>query len=706
MFRRTTVRTREVRRVLEVALAAVLCVAGSAFGATLPDGRAYELVSPPVKNGGDIMGDSARTRVAADGSVASFSSLVGFGGVQGMSVGIDYISQRTGAPNTNGWTAHSITPEQPAMTIEGTLLGRDPLFDGELSQDFSRGVFRSWLPIEGVAAGNAANMANLYLRNDLLSPGPGSYRLLTEPQSPVVARARPFLAGATPDFSHVIFESGLALTDDAPAGGVKLYEAVSTGTRLAGRIPSSGASCDDVNGPACDGTSSRAGLGASSRYTYRMISEDGSRIFFQVPATGNVYMRSDGATTVQLNASEKTSPESPQGASLWTAATDGSRAFFITSEGLVEGDDDGSTDVYMYDATTGPRRHLSRLSGDAETLDGHSALGIVGASANGRYVYFVSAGQLVVREPLLFEQRGLYLWHDGAIRYIGSFANGADTDLNSPQTSWGTAVGTSTARVTLDGRHLLFMSRSDAGFRGRGGFAGYDHGAACSGTPCRELYVYKADSGGIRCASCNPSGAAAIGDASIHTRVGAGAANTSWHLSHALSEDGHKIYFNTSEELVPEDANGKSDAYQYDTISGVVHLISSGLAPSDSYFLDASASGDDVFFLTRERLVGWDIDDNYDLYDARVHGGFPEPIAPAPRCSGDVCQGQPSAPPRPTAVGTAALKGSGNAPPQVRPKRKHCRRGSVRRTVRGKARCVRRREHRNSKRARSQRRGK
>ena len=74
--------------------------------------------------------------------------------------------------------------------------------------------------------------------------------------------------------------------------------------------------------------------------------------------------------------------------------------------------------------------------------------------------------------------------------------------------------------------------------------------------------------------------------------------------------------------------------------SGTVQLLSSGRDASDSWFLDASASGDDAFFVTRERLVGWDTDSAYDLYDARVGGGLPRAAAPpAPSCDGDACRG-------------------------------------------------------------------
>ena len=39
-------------------------------------------------------------------------------------------------------------------------------------------------------------------------------------------------------------------------------------------------------------------------------------------------------------------------------------------------------------------------------------------------------------------------------------------------------------------------------------------------------------------------------------------------------------------------------------------------ASDESYLVDASADGRDVFFSTRSALVGWDENENYDIYDA------------------------------------------------------------------------------------------
>jgi hypothetical protein len=304
-------------------------------------------------------------------------------------------------------------------------------------------------------------------------------------------------------------------------------------------------------------------------------------------------------------------------------------------------------------------------------------------------VYFVCAGQLIAGEPPA-DVGGLYVWHDGALAYIGYLQDANESNLNSPRTSWVVNSAT-TSRVSPDGRHLLFMTRSDAGFRGRGGFAGYEH------ADHREYYVYSADTGRLACASCNPSGRAATVDAVTAVKDGAGTSAATTKLSHALSDDGRRVFFSTPEALGADDTNGVSDAYAYDVSSGTVHLLSSGVDPTPSYFIDSSVSGDDAFFVTRERLVGWDVDDNYDLYDARVNGGFPEPAAPAP-CTGEGCPGQTGSAPAARSLGSAVFRGAGDSVKRLRRKRR-CARRAVLRRVRGKTRCVRRRSHRHGRRA-------
>jgi hypothetical protein len=651
-----------------------------AWGAGLPDGRGYELVSPPVKNGADVMASSRRVHVATDGNAVTFGSLGGFGDVQGAGVGFDYMARRTAIAGTSGWVTHPLDPRQPALTLGAILHGADSNFMGEFTPDLSCGVYRAVRPLAGV--GSPADIPNLYLRDDLLSSGPGSFSLLTVPLVPVnPSFGKPFVAGISDDCSHVIFESDVPMTESASCTPdvncpTKLYEWADGTLRLAGVLP---------NGTTAP--SSVAGLGAASSYVPGMLSPDGSRVFFASPSDGNVYMRVDGTTTVQMNASEKTLRETPKSASLWVASKDGAHAFFITAEGLVDDDDDGDADLYMFDANAPAGSRLTRVSVDNATGDGHTMIGVLGASADGSSVYFFCAGQLVAGEPTLGSGSGLYRWHEGEITFIGEAAGADDTIPNGVGAS--PVLRDLTSRVSPDGTHLLFMTHSDAGFNGRFGFVGYDHGTSCTfesrnASPCRELYLFSADTQSLVCVSCNPSGAAATADALTDARVGTGAAGAEVHVTRPLSDDGQRVFFHTREALVPEDSNGHYDVYEYDVATATIHLISSGKDPSDSYFMDATANGDDAFFATRQRLVGWDTDQNYDLYDARVGGGLPDPAPPMPGCAGESCQGQPA--PGPTLDAPASSSYTG--PDQTKPHHKHKRRHKKRCTHKHKHRCT------------------
>lgn len=707
-------------RIAAAILAAALLFAlgvTSALGAALPDRRAYELVSPPLKNGGEIMPDSQRTRAAVNGSAVGFAALSGFGDVASMGASTDYMAVRTGTAGTNGWATHGISPPQTAMPFVADTHFMEPAYWGEFSDDLSHGVFRSFSPVTNAPL--VANEQNLYLRGDLRTPGAGFYQLLTDcpacstPFPPVddpqKLDEQSFLAGATPDFSHVIFESRLPLTTDATADPDvptwNLYEWDHGTVRLAGVLPDSA-----CGSPPCAAASSQAGMGAkNAQYTPRTISADGSRIFFTVPAVscagtfancGDLYLRSDHASTVQLNVSEKTNgagpggidPGGPQPAQYADASSDASRAFFVTSEAMTDDAPvNGDRKLYMYSLTPdGQGHHLTFLSVDHDPADDATSSddvrGVVGASDDGHTVYFVDGGgQLVLgrAHSISGVPFKLFRWHDGTIEYLGGLSDDA-VQQNLVNSSTNYLAVAKQSRVSPDGRFLLFSADDGKGL------TGYNHGR-CPGNgttngTCRELYLYRSDAQPpVICASCIPGGARATADAQdvVHTGVG-GAAVTS-HLNHPLSDDGRRVFFSSGDALVPEDANGKVDAYEYDVTDGTLHLLSSGTDSSNAYFMDASRNGDDAFVLTRQRLSGWDADGGYDIYDARVGGGVPEPIARV-ECTIETCRGPIGAPPAAAGAQSESAVGS-NVKPH-RPGKKVCRKGFVRKRAHGKVRCV------------------
>jgi hypothetical protein len=649
----------------------------------LADCRAYELVSPSAKNGSDVVPDSFKVFSAADGNGVAFPALGGFGDVRGTSTDVQYVSRRAGGQGTSGWATHAINPPGGAPTLLALFFGNVPTFEAAFTPDLTGAVFKSWKPL--TVAPNVAGVSNLYRLRDL-DGSESQAQLLSAAVVPLVP-SDPFsklqvlntFAAASRDLSHVMFQSPWNLTGDGGfLGAGNLYEyADGGGVRLVGRIPSgSDTECDDAGAPACvDAASADAGLAVStfgsglSLYSTGMMSADGSRILFQVPAgsDGAIYMREDGVRTYQLNASERTPPDPPGTlgpAQVWGMSDDGSRVFFTTGDSLIDADNDGgSADLYVYDVTAPAGSRLTLLSQD--NSGGASVTSVVGSSADGHYVYFVADDQLVAGEPTPVLQ-GLYMWHDGVIRYIGQFKDFNEAHVNTPNTGWAAPGSARNSRVTPDGRHLLFMQSLEDGFRGRGGYAGFDHGTCNSGKPCREWYLYSADSGSLSCVTCNTRSGVATGESALDVVPGVSASLATMHLSHALSDDGQHVFFSTPQALVAGDANGKWDAYEYDTADGSVHLLSSGTSASDSYFMDASPDGRDAFFVTRDRLVGWDVDDSYDLYDARVGGGFPEPpLSSSVSCSGDECQGPPSGVPAFSGPGSALFAGSGNVAPPV-----------------------------------------
>lgn len=383
-------------------------------------------------------------------------------------------------------------------------------------------------------------------------------------------------------------------------------------------------------------------------------------------------MRVGGTSTVQSSAPERGVAESPGTASFWDASADGSKVFFTTTEGLVEGDDDGATDVYEYDASkpASDLHNLSRLSVDNEPTDGvgAGATGVIGASRDGAYVYFLALNQLVAGASVVNGSVGLFVAHAGLVRFIGSVPLADENDMLG-----GVTVGLSplTSRVSVDGSRLAFTASSGAGL------TGYPHAATCedlANSACREIYVYYAQANGgageLVCASCAPDGSLPSAGSSIFEQVGQGATGTGRLEPRALTSDAKRLFFMSRKRLLPADHNGiVQDIYERNLDTRTLSLVTSGEGSDDAFFLDASSSGDDVFFVTRERLVESDVDSAYDLYDARVGGdpGLGEvPFVPAECMGADSCRGPLPIAPSGMPPSTDSYRGSGNSAEHTR----------------------------------------
>jgi hypothetical protein len=346
--------------------------------------------------------------------------------------------------------------------------------------------------------------------------------------------------------------------------------------------------------------------GAALAAPVSAVSTDGSRTYFTLAA--NLYLR-EGAQTIQVDESLG------GGGSFQGASADGSLAYLTKGEHL-----------YRFKAPTKAITDLTPAGG---------VKGVLGISADGSTAYYQDAA-------------GIERWHEGTITLVTAGPQAAlESDYEPPTTG--------TSRVSADGSHLAFLSDQELG--------DYDNGGKV------EAYLYGSPVGGgasvLRCASCNPTGERAQGDASIPGALVNG--STSSYLPRALSVDGQRLFFTSSDDLVVQDTNGHPDVYQWeaegkgdcDRSPGCVNLISSGRSGEGATFIDASADGSDVFFTTDGSLVGED-PGSIDLYDARVEGGFAEPQKPI-ACIADACQSLP-APPEDPDPGTL-IKSSGNPSP-------------------------------------------
>jgi hypothetical protein len=125
--------------------------------------------------------------------------------------------------------------------------------------------------------------------------------------------------------------------------------------------------------------------------------------------------------------------------------------------------------------------------------------------------------------------------------------------------------------------------------------------------------------------------------------------------------DRGQVFFETADALLPRDANGRRDVYEY--MSGQLHLISTGTDEASSHFLDATPDGNNIFLSTAQRLLPSDTDDVYDYYDARAGGGFAEPPPPPPPCGAGSCRDGGSVESIADSPSTSSFAGPGNVRP-------------------------------------------
>ena len=692
-------------------------------GVLLPDCRAYELVSPVDKNGGDVDGyefegfdpdpvaaSKAIDQSALEGGALTYTATNAFADPESAPFVSQYLATRQAGSDGAQWRNEAIDPREEGGVVNGTG-NVNPEFKA-----FSSDLRSGWLASEsGLALAPCAvsGYSNLYRRNS----GDGFLEAMcSADEEPEENRLYPEVQGVSEDGSHTVFRVNEALNGTGAVEGLEgrwqLYENAGGVVRLISVLPNGTAYAG--NSSAGSENSEGAGYGSDGRLdtVAGAVSRDGKRVYWsrtpellEVPiAPGPIYLRLNadrpqmeggecGEAAVEactLPVSDTVAPG--KRARFWGAASDGSMAIFTITEGPLAGN------LYEY-----------RLASQSSILIAKEVVGVAGAGKNLARFYFASKealdGAAQAGSP------NLYLDENGSLTFIATLADedvseGGVQGYPSPVAA---APRSQISRVSGNGRYIAFVSA--------GRLTSYDNTDAGSERPDREVYIYEAG-GKLLCASCNPSGQRPAG-ADLTKANHPGGTPPLWTAAwipsyqaqldprHPLSEDGKRLFFNSVDPLLPRDNNGVQDVYEWEapgsgtcTTSspeyssqngGCISLISSGEGSRESEFVDASGDGTDVFIRTETSLSPRD-PGLVDIYDARAGGGEAPPAPPAPSCEGDSCQ-SPSAAPGFREGASATYDGPGN-PKIVKPKR--CRKG--RRLVRrhGKARCVKRHRRRHT----------
>jgi hypothetical protein len=684
----------------------------------LPDGRAWEMVTPPNKYGSGINAigneQGGPLQAAANGDGIVFGATAPFvpnpAGSRSLEV-TQVISTRS-APGS--WETHDITtPHNEGAT--SLLLGNSAEYK-LFSSDLSLGLVEpagSW-PLPPLPAGSEKTP---YLRTaggeytPLLTSAnvsPGVKFGITTPGN-VLGEAE--YVDANQDLSDVILTSGVPLAPGPSYTGHGLYEWAQGQLQLVSVLPKGEATA------AVLGRKGGWGIGD----VRHAISEDGARVVFEVGELD--YLRdTTRKETVRIDAAQGV-PAPGNAKSIYrTANSEDSRVFFTDASRLTgnstANESSHAEDLYVFEVTSGDGEPLAGKLTDL-TVDGNAGgdesanvQGVIGASEDGSYVYFVAGGVLGEGAAHGAEAGGdnLYAAHYDVTTKTWTSPTFIALLAGADRPDWHEEgegnLNQMTSRVSPNGRYLTFMSERS--------LTGYENRDASSGVPDEEVFLYDADAGKVVCASCDPTGARPAGllEGNLYEENLVDYAKTwngrwisgnipgwtptslqsSLDQSRYLSSSG-RLFFNSDDALVPADVNGKEDVYEYEpvgegscqpptygqsasdvfseSIDGCVALISAGTSSEESAFIEASESGGDVFFLTQSRLSPADYDTSDDIYDAHecltsAPCAPAPPLTPPPCDTGDACKPAPT--PQPTLFGTPSsetFSGAGNIVPSA-----------------------------------------
>jgi hypothetical protein len=654
------------------------------FRGTLPDCRAFELVTPIFDGGQPAFGifhESAP--VSANGEHLLGISFGDFAKTENLeNYSIEYGAIYEFSRSSAGWAAEAMDP--PAAEF--------PRSDFKLaSADMSRSL---WEVVLQKHSGEEVGVLPLNYDGFTLAVreqaggGKGRFTLV----GPVTApkQGSPSgnygVVGASADLSHIILSVAAEAEqlwpgDPTNAGSESLYEyrdvagaePVLVGVRNEGAPPWKAGAAHVNEG---------AQLVSDCGTRYNAVSASGEWVYFTALACGTeplvneLDVRVDSVKTESISepspetcamceTSKAAQEAAPEGATFAGASLDGSKVFFLSKQVMLPDAEAGVNNLYMYNADGPVGERVSFVAANVE--------GVTAVSEDGTRAYFQSTSDL---QP-------------GATN-----ANGEEAHIGSPnlyvydtQNGTTTFVGEASGgdRTTPDGQFLVFESTHE--------FAGTNDTSRAS-----QLFEYNAETGLVSRVSIGQSAAGAFYECAATKEFeeryncdgntdeeefapkATGASSEGFfskptestsHLT--VAEDG-TVVFTSALPLTPQAVSGRpivetpggfviarsENVYEYR--GGNVYLISpadeaSGLQlpVGQTRLIGIDETGKDVFFATTDSLVPQDTDSQYSWYDAREEGGFPAPASTS-ECEGaGECQGAGATPLVVPGLGGSAL---------------------------------------------------
>ena len=615
----------------------------------LPDCRAYEMVSPPYKEGYPLFAFS----YSADGEKAIVGGLGDLAGAPGAGEsaleGDLYMDTRTGS----GW---QLSPLNAPLS---QFVGQVPV---AYEANSGETLWKQHKPSQSSAT------RELYVRS-----AAGAYTLIGPLSVPFVGEVEEennYIslqgthvdppAAATSDFGHVILNAGTPedyWPFDMTFGSGSLYEYSGVGNSQPILVGVEGEKGSTQLLSGC-GTLLGGSAGPGSGSSYNALSADGESVFFTATACGGrpaeVYARLHGALvsplaaeTVDVSGSECSGVCGPaSGKNFEGASEDGHVVFFTSTQQLtngavdgtpsgnaaekrgcaVTGEGKGGCNLYAYDFSL-PGSACQVEHRCLRLVAGGEVLGVAGMAEDGQRIYYVK--RETGNQPDLY----VYDLTSGQTKLVAALSH---TGGEGEEAIWTRLFQHPVEVSGEDGRFMVFVSSTPK-------LTADDEAE----TP--QLFEYDAvtselvriskgedgynNDGNNVTAGVNPESIEGIAGV-----LGYGEDFKSGTDRLNVSFDGRTVVFKSSGRLsqfASSAERGCSSVYEFRTggllSAGSVHLLSDGVDVQQLHGSCGagfpgrmSGSGDDVLFYSADALLAGDVDGvQRDIYDARVEGGFP-----------------------------------------------------------------------------------